>query len=244
MSAIEFRTGVIRPVECYKEGWELIKDQYWLLLGITIVGMLIGGASMYILLGAMMCGIYYCYFQKIDGKPVNFEGLFKGFDYFLPSLILILIIMVPSIVVFAGIYIPFIMAAVMGSNLSQEEFMVLLVSVLAVELIFALIMVCLHTLLLFSFPLIIERNLSAWQSIKVSARAVLKNLSGVAGLIAVGFAVGMVGYLLLCIGIYLAIPIIFAANAVAYRKVFPPIKTENQHFPPAPGSFQNAGSAV
>ncbi len=36
----EFNTGVIRPVECMKEGWELIKDEYWLFLGITFVGML------------------------------------------------------------------------------------------------------------------------------------------------------------------------------------------------------------
>ena len=28
MANIEFKTGVIRPVKCMREGWELIKDQY------------------------------------------------------------------------------------------------------------------------------------------------------------------------------------------------------------------------
>ena len=40
----EFNRGVISPMECIKEGWALIKDQYWLFFGITLVGMLIGGA--------------------------------------------------------------------------------------------------------------------------------------------------------------------------------------------------------
>jgi hypothetical protein len=33
-SPLEFRTGVIKPLECIKEGWALIKDQYWLFFGI------------------------------------------------------------------------------------------------------------------------------------------------------------------------------------------------------------------
>jgi hypothetical protein len=61
----EIQTGVIRPVECMKEGWELIKQDYWIFFAITLVGFLIGGISMYILVGAMFCGIFYCYLQKI-----------------------------------------------------------------------------------------------------------------------------------------------------------------------------------
>ena len=65
----EFNVGVIKPVECMKEGWELIKDQYWLFVGITFVGMLIGGFIPFgIGVGAMFCGIYYTMIQKLDGK--------------------------------------------------------------------------------------------------------------------------------------------------------------------------------
>ncbi len=32
MQQDEFTTGAIQPVECFKEGWEIIKDEYWLLL--------------------------------------------------------------------------------------------------------------------------------------------------------------------------------------------------------------------
>ena len=40
----EFYAGAIAPLECVKEGWALIKDRYWLFFGITLVGILIGGA--------------------------------------------------------------------------------------------------------------------------------------------------------------------------------------------------------
>ena len=53
MTNTEFKTGVINPVECVKEGFERIKNDYWLLFAILLVGGLIGGATMYVLAGAM-----------------------------------------------------------------------------------------------------------------------------------------------------------------------------------------------
>jgi len=61
----DFNRGVIKPVECLKEAWGLIKDQYWLFLGICAVGMLIGSAFAIVLMGPMMCGIYLCLFQRM-----------------------------------------------------------------------------------------------------------------------------------------------------------------------------------
>ena len=237
----EFKTGVIRPVECYKEGWELIKDQYWLLFGITLVGALIGGATLYILFGGMVCGIFYCYFQKFDGRQIKFEDLFKGFNYILPGFIVVLFIVVPMLIVYGGIYFPFIAAIVMGSKLSSGEFTALLTGSLIFDFIFVVLMVCLHTLLMFSFPLIVDRNLSGFQAMKLSAKAVWRNLSGVAGLWAVGFCINLVGLLLFCFGIYFTIPILIAGNIVAYRKVFPRLDAQSFN-PPPPDAFQGAGS--
>ena len=82
-------------------------------------------------------------------------------------------------------------------------------------------MVCFHTLLMFSFPLIVDRNLSAVKAMTTSARAVLRNLGGVVGLILVNFGLVLVGELAFCVGVYFVIPILIAGNVVAYRKVFP-----------------------
>ena len=221
MSQTEFRTGVLRPVEIYKEAWAIIRDQYWMIFAVTIVGLLIGSTIPVILVGPMVCGIYLVLFDRIAGRPIDFARLFKGFDYFIPGLIVALIITVPVIVLIVAMYVPMIFMAMAGPRMSEGELFAAIAGILAVELVVALVMVCLHTLLLFSFPLIVDRKLSAVDSIKVSARAVWGNLGGVAGLFGVSILVTMAGYLALCIGVYLAVPLIFAANAVAYRKIFP-----------------------
>lgn len=239
MAEIQFNTGVIRPVECFKEAWELIKSDYWLLFAIFLVGALIGGASMYILIGAMLCGIFYCYLQKIDGKPVAFEDLFKGFNFFLPSFLLMLILIVPTFVLIGIVYAPFIAAVVMGSKLSEEELIGLIAGSLFIDLIFAVVMVCAQTLLFFAFPLIVDRNLSVWEAMKTSAKAVRQNLGGVIGLILVGAVINIVGALACGIGAYFTAPIVLAGNMLAYRKVFP-AQVLNQ--PPPPNAYYGAGS--
>src|SRR5260370_28308522 len=98
-NATDFNRGVVAPVECLKEGWSLIKEQYWLLLGISVVGMLIGCAFAIVLIGPMMCGIYLCLFQQMRGEQVSFDGLFKGFDFFGQSVIATLIQMIPAVIV-------------------------------------------------------------------------------------------------------------------------------------------------
>ena len=225
MAYTEFKTGVIKPVEVYKEAWAMIKNQFGMVLAVTIVGVLIGSAIPIILIGPMMCGIYLVMLQIYEGRTVDFAQLFKGFDYFMPSLLIAVIIMVPTFILIFSIYIPMIALSLAGPRMSESEVIAAIAGFLFVEVIVAFFMVCLHTLLLFAFPLIVDKKMSAVDAIKTSARAVWQNMSGVVGLVVVGMGVSFVGYLMLCIGIYLVIPLIIAANVVAYRKVFPTAQT-------------------
>src|ERR1700716_4068150 len=102
---IQFRTGVIKPTECVKEAWALVKDQYWLFLGIIFVGVLIGSAVPIVLLGPMMVGIYLCLFRRMRGEPVEFGNLFKGFDYFAQGLIAALLQMIPVVIIVVPMYV-------------------------------------------------------------------------------------------------------------------------------------------
>lgn len=240
MQNTEFTTGQIQPIECAKQGWEIIKSEYWMLFAITLVGILIGGISMYILIGAMICGIYRAFFRKMDGFPVSMDDLFKGFEYLKPSALATVVIVVPAViwvvVMIVTIYVPIIASAVMGSRMRSDELLGIFAGAFVFDLIVAVVMVCFHTLMMFVFPLIVDRQLSSWDAIKTSARAVMKNLGGVTGLFAVNFVISLAGQLLCGVGLYLAIPVIFAVNIVAYRKVFP--KLDGQGFEPPPGSYQ------
>lgn len=232
---MEIRSGVIKPVECFKEGWELIKPDYWIFFAITLVGVMIGGLTMYVLIGAMLCGIYYCFIRRIDGEKVEFEHLWKGFEYWLPGLIAAFVIMVPVIVVYLIIYLPFVLAMVMGSKLSESEMLGLLGGALAVDAVLIVIMVCLHTLVMFTFQLIVDKGLGAFAAMKWSIKGVWQNLSGVAGLFGVMFLIQLVSAFT-CIGVYFAIPVVLAGTTVAFRKVFPRETASN--IPPSPSYYQ------
>jgi uncharacterized membrane protein len=232
MPTPEFRTGVIRPIEVYKEAWAIMKDQFWLIFAITLVGMLIGSFVPIVLVGPMMCGIYMCLLDKIDGRPLVFDRLLKGFDHFLSGLIVALVIMVPMVVFIVAIYIPMIAMAFAGNAVSEDMLLPVIIGIIIMELVVGIVMMILHSLIVFSFLLIVDRGLNGFEAVKLSARAVWANRGGVAGLFGVGILVAMVGYLALCVGVYLALPVLLMAMAVAYRKVFP--ATEPLRFDPPP----------
>ena len=241
MMSEEFNTGVIKPFECMKEGWELIKDQYWLFLGITFVGMLLASLIPFGLgLGAMYCGIYYTMLQKMDEKPFEFGDLFKGISWFLPSLIATLIFIIPVVILTILNFVSTfgILASMTDSRGRIDESAIFaLYGVLLVEgVVGAVIISCIHAFIMFTYPLIVERNLSGVEAFKLSTKAVWKNLGGVVGLIMAEFLLGFVGYLVCGIGLYFVLPIMFAGVLVAYRRIFPP-SVQKLNTPPPPNAY-------
>ena len=237
MTNTEFRTGVIKPVECVKEGFERIKNDYWLLFAILLVGAMIGGATMYVLGGAMFCGIFLAYIKAIDGKPVVFDDLWKGMKYFGPGLAVVLLMIVPMIGYYIFAYITVFAAIVGGAQAGEAGLVGALVVVGIIDLLVLIALVCFHTLFTFALPLIVDRDLGAIDALKTSARAVWANLGGVAGLIVVNFGLVLLGYIAFCIGVYFVIPIVIAGNVVAYRRVFPSLELRTNDSPPPPNSY-------
>ena len=237
MQNTEFRTGVINPVECVKEGFELIKKDYWMLFAILLVGGLIGGATMYILAGAMFCGIFFAYIKAIDRKPVVFDDLWKGMNYFGPGLVIVLFMVVPAFGYYIFLYFTIFAAVLGGSQAGEAGLIGAFVVVGIIDLVVLIAMVCFHTLLMFALPLLVDRNLGAIDAMKTSASAVWANLGGVAGLVVANFVLIFLGYLALCVGVYFVIPIIIAGNVVAYRRVFPSLEMRTNMNPPPPSSY-------
>jgi uncharacterized membrane protein len=241
MEALEFNQKAIKPIECVREAWELIKPNYWILFAISLVGAMLGGISMYVLIGAMVCGIFYAYIKAIDGGSVTIEDLWVGFKYFWPSLPVTIAIFVPvivfTVIMLLTIYLPIIATAMTKGRGNDSAILGAFAVGLVIDIIVAIVMICIHTLLLFAFPLIVDRGLSSWPAMKLSARAVMKNLGGIGGLMVVSFGIALLGEMAFCIGLYLVIPILTASNIVAYRKVFPslnPLRLD----PPPPTAYQ------
>ena len=224
----------IDPVGCYKQAFELVKGDYPLLLGVSVVGTLIGGAVPIILIGPMMCGVYMCFLARYRGDEFEFELLFKGFDLFQPSLIASLIMTAVSMLVFVPFSIitfavMFASAAAMQPEGGQAAAPAIAALGLGFVLLFVLLLALIMTVgtfFIFTFPLIVDRKLSGTAAISVSAKTVWKNLAGSLGLMLIGAALALVGVLACYVGALLLMPISFAAMTIAYRKVFPEVAPE------------------
>ena len=108
---VEFRKEKLGVRELWRESRGVIGTQYWTFVGICLVGIFIASAApMNILLGPMMCGIYMCFFSRMQGREVNFSQVFKGFDHFLESFIATLIMTAFSLVIMVPVALAMMMA--------------------------------------------------------------------------------------------------------------------------------------
>ena len=225
---IPFQRGVVQPVECLKAGWELVRDQYWLFVGICAVAMIVGSAvPLGILMGPMMCGLYLIFFSKRRGLPIEFGMLFKGFDYFGQSVVAALLHVIPIMVVIVPAYIflyisMFAAMAAGAANPDSGPLATLMVFfVVIVFYVFVLLVIIFISIgFMFAYPLIVDRGLPGFEAVKLSFRAGLANFWRLLGLSLLGGLLGICGALLCYIGILLVFPITLSSVAAAYEQVF------------------------
>ncbi len=242
---IEFRRGIVKPIECLKGGHELVKSQYWLLVGICAVGMIIASmVPLGILMGPMMCGIYLTLFKQRRGQRIEFGDLFKGFDYFGESLIAALLHMLPLFLILVPTYIifyisMFAMIAAQGGGEPDPGILLGFFGFWGLILIVMFVVIMLISVAFtFAYPLIVDRRLRGIDAVKLSLKAAMANFWGLLGLMVLSGLLGFAGVLLCYVGAFLVMPITFGAIAVAYEQVFGLSEGAGQpNLPPPPPSF-------
>lgn len=212
----------INVVDTIRRGWDLVSGQYWMLLVIIFVGVLIGSlVPMNILMGAMMVGIFLCIMQVERGETVEFNTLFKSFDQFVDSLIVIIcvtvlsfVVMIPLILVFLGM----LFATIPAGQEPGPGFFVAVFSIVPLAIGATFII---YLPFLFCFQLIADKKMAAIDAIKFSCRAVWINLAGISlFLVAIGFLSMLLTMMCYIPGI-LFLPISTASFWVLYRDIFP-----------------------
>ncbi len=239
----EFRSKAVSPVECLKTGWALVQTQYWLFFGICAIGLLIGSlVPLGVLLGPMMCGIYLSFFKLRRGQRVEFNDLFKGFDYFANSVIATLVHMVPVMVIVVPTYIIFYigmlaMMAQQGENPDPSVMLGFFGFFAVVWIVIMIIVLTLSVVFTFAYPLIVDRGLSGVDAVKLSIKAGLANFWRVLGLLLLNGLLGFVGLLFCYVGALFVMPITMGALATAYEQVFGLSGGHQPDLPPPPPTF-------
>lgn len=239
-----FRRKAIEPTECLKAANALIKDKYWLFVGMAAVGMLIGSAvPLGILMGPMMCGLYLTYFKKRRGQPIEFGDLFKGFDYFAQSVIATLLHVIPIIVIvvpgYILFYIFFILSVAVQGDEPNPAAMFGVMGMFMLFYVFVIVVIMFVSLgFTFAYPLIVDRKLSALDAVKWSFKAAMANFGRLFLLYLLNALLSLGGVLLCYVGMFLVLPITYGAIAIAYEQVFGLSDgSETPNLPPPPPTF-------
>jgi hypothetical protein len=239
----EFKRHAVQPVECLKRGWDLIRDQYWLFVGMSVVGLLMGNAvPLGILTGPMMCGLYIALLKRQANETIEFATLFKGFDFFVDGMIAGLLHSVPVLLIIAPIYAIYLIMLFtrMGSRGGEPDQTVVVVflSVFGIYIpIMLILLIILAIGFAFAYPLIVDRRLSAVNAVKLSFQAGMANFWSLLGLLLLNGLLVFAGALFCVVGAYFVLPVTFAALAVAYTQVFGLAPRPSLYSPPPPPSF-------
>jgi hypothetical protein len=226
-----FLKTAVRPMDCLSESWELQRDVFWLFVGITFVGILLSSlVPLGILTGPLFCGIFFCWFRRMRGEPVTFEMLFRGFDYFVESLVATLILTAVMLVILVPSYILLFVGMALTGAAGQDNpelfGAVFVILVLLVSLVIISVVTLIWTFALFTYPLIVDRGLKAIPALKTSYHATMANLGGVLGLLTITSLIGLVAALLCYLPVFLVAPWCIGSVAIAYRRIFPELMVD------------------
>jgi hypothetical protein len=234
-------------MQCIKGGWEMIKNQYWLFVGMSLVALMIGSAvPLGILLGPMMCGLYLSFFKARRGESVEFGTLFKGFDYFGQSVVAALLHVIPIIAIVIPAYFLFyisIFVSMAAGSAGDEPNPAAMLGVMAMFGLFwiaVMIVILIITIgFTFAYPLIVDRKLQGFDAVKLSFKAAFANFWRLLGMVLLTSLLSIVGLLACYVGMFLVMPIGYAAIAKAYEQVFGLSDgMEASNLPPPPPVFE------
>jgi hypothetical protein len=231
---------------CISRGWNLVKNNFGLLFVAALLVVLIEGAisalgsiphigaifslANLFVAGPLLGGLYYVFIQAIRGGPAQVGDVFAGFrknflqlflGHIVPALIMGLCL-IPFVIVLIIVLAP--MAA--HGQFSDPKDIVAALSGTALAVCITALFICivpliyLQTCWAFTLPLIIDKQMDFWTAMGTSRKMVKKHWWLVFGLMILIGLLNVAGMLACCVGIFVTMPIGFAALMYAYEIIF------------------------
>jgi hypothetical protein len=186
-------------MSCYARSWELLKANFWPLVGVNfLIGLLFGGLAgverqgMYFIGGIFnavtAAGLFYYFLLKIRRQPTTIGDAFAGFTRAFLNLIAL------GVVVSVFLTVGFLCLIIPGIYLFVAYFPAKILAV--------------------------DKGLGFWEAMETSRRVVTRNWWHVFGLLLMAIPVMIAGALCLGFGIFVAAPVVVGALAYAYEDLF------------------------
>ena len=230
MAELQGRPHTFSIGDCFSIGWRLTMDNFGLLLlsVICLIGLSTAAAlvpfGQFIVAGPLMGGTYYIFLKRLRGEPASVGDMFDGFNRsFLP---LFLVYLFMSLIIFAAA-IPMIIAIIVGifgglmEAASTGNPPIISFLLMGLGIIFSmLLMSTLGGMFTFSIPLAMDRGMDAGEAFAATWRVTKHCWGKCLGLMIVLSLVGIAGFLALCFGMLVTMPLTLAMIAVAYEQLF------------------------
>jgi uncharacterized membrane protein len=225
----------VRIADSLRRGWDLVFARPGESIGVSaLVILTMFGAGMVPCVGAIgqivatgpLVGGWYLYFLKrMRGRPTEWADAWAGFSspmlvqlvlQYVVATVASLAVMMPVFAAFFVLFFSTVAAAAVDERLAPMA----VVGLIGVALVALGAMIYLSMAWLFALPLIIDRQLAFWPAMKLSWRVAHQQCLPLLGLLLSCGLVYVVGFLALCVGLLLALPVCVASLAFAYEDLF------------------------
>lgn len=189
--------------------WEIVKPHWLPLAGIffvlTAIGAVpyLGSIVQLVIGGALWVGVWRAITGTIDGRPPEVGMLFQGFDRFkeafLATLVISAIMLACAVLIVPGIILESKVLMALG-------FVAMFFVAMALAIMWS-----------FTIPFIAETELGFWEAMRASAALTEGYRVQLFLLMLANMLVGLLGVVALCVGVFVAYPVIVTALALAYR---------------------------
>lgn len=183
--------------DCVSRGWELLKGEFWLIIGASLVAGLIaaGGGIPYlgpliglVIGGPMTGGLYAFFLKKVRKQPVQFGDIFIGFS---------------------TAFVPLMLAHIVSGLLTGVGLLLCLIPGIYFGICW-----------MFTLPLVIDKKMDFWPAMELSRKVVSKQWWSLFGFAIVLCLLAIAGVFACCIGVIVTAAIAQIAYIYAYEDIF------------------------
>jgi hypothetical protein len=186
--------------EWMDQGLALYKVNFGVLVVGTLLTFLIGAFTMGILAGPMYAGMALIVLRLVRGEKVEVGDVFKGFEYFLQTFLLFIVL---SAVMFG-------VGLLLNAIFCVGQILNLAISLLITSFVILATM------------LIVDQKLDFWPACMKVFEVIKRNPGPVLGFMAIAGAISLVGAMACFVGVFFTWPLALCMLAVAYQHIFAP----------------------
>ncbi len=189
-----------RALNLIKPHWQILMAYTGLYLTLMFVLLMtpsIGQIVQMVISGPISAGYYISIKRIIDNKHLSFPNFFEGFQNFLPTM---LVFMVINLITTLGLAISFALSLPMA--------------------IFYVPVLLISTIYLFAMPLLVFGKIGFWNAMESSRIIIMSKYLESLIFVAIIIGVNILGLLALGLGVLFTIPLSYALVLVAYEDIY------------------------